>query len=345
MLGLIEIGEVKRPFVSDMCERDSLYAAVVAGKYSHAELVGVDISGLKRFPSVRAVVTGEKGGESPWSCAGGRVRYAGEPIAVVCALSREEAEAAARYVRVHYLPLETVSSMGEALERCAAGTSRADLEKNMALRAEFGKRISTDMFERCDVSKEKTYSFFREEQKSSKLVRVKFGVDGRLTVVTESDEKGTAKAMAESRLGYTDLNIVSCPRGCAARTFLPEILASRTSRASGGRWVVMRYLSPPEKRRVQFEVRMRIGYKNGRIFALEVKLRIDCGAYCINKTELAKELSKKFALASGAEHFYCLAELFLTNNPPLEGEPSGVEKVLEMLLAEGREYGNKDETG
>ena len=90
---------------------------------------------------------------------------------------------------------------------------------------------------------------------------------------------------------------------------------------------------------------MRIGYKNGRIFALEVKLRIDCGAYCINKTELAKELSKKFALASGAEHFYCLAELFLTNNPPLEGKPSGVEKVLEMLLAEGREYGNKDETG
>src|SRR4029079_10982443 len=74
-------------------------------------LTGTDVAALSRpFPSAigRAV--------EHWAAAVGRVRYVGEPVAVVVARDRYVAEDAAELVAVEYEPLPVAASIEAALE-------------------------------------------------------------------------------------------------------------------------------------------------------------------------------------------------------------------------------------
>lgn len=99
----------------------TLHAAIVRSPHAHAELLEVDGSAALALPGVRAVLTGEDvlrwaqpflvGVKVPvrhHALAVDRVRYSGEPVAVVVADSRELAEDALDAVRVRYRALPAV---------------------------------------------------------------------------------------------------------------------------------------------------------------------------------------------------------------------------------------------
>ena len=99
----------------------TLHAAIVRSPHAHAEVVGIDAEAALAQPGVHAVLTGADvrrwsqpfvvGVKQPmehWCLAQERVRYVGEPVAVVVADDRYVAEDALEHVRVDYAPLPPV---------------------------------------------------------------------------------------------------------------------------------------------------------------------------------------------------------------------------------------------
>ena len=106
----------------------TLHAAVLRSPHAHAELASVDASAALAMPGVRAVLTGDDirrwsapfvvGVKQPmqhWALAVDRVRYAGEPVAVVVAEDRYLAEDALDAVRVEYRALPAVVEIERAI--------------------------------------------------------------------------------------------------------------------------------------------------------------------------------------------------------------------------------------
>ncbi len=96
----------------------TLYAAILRSPHPHAEILSIDASKALARPGVSAVLTGAEvkamtepfivGVKAPiddWALAVDRVRYVGEPVAVIVASDRYKAEDALDAIEVEYRPL------------------------------------------------------------------------------------------------------------------------------------------------------------------------------------------------------------------------------------------------
>ena len=105
------------------------HAAILRSPHPHARLLGVDAAAALALPGVHAVVTGRDarawstpfivGVRQPmehWCIATDRVRYAGEPVAIVVAEDRYRAEDALALIDVRYEPLPAIVDPEAALE-------------------------------------------------------------------------------------------------------------------------------------------------------------------------------------------------------------------------------------
>src|SRR5277367_616160 len=117
-------------FIDDLGVRPgTLHAAILRSPHAHADIVSIELSAAKRAPGVFTVLDGEDvkaltaslvvGVKAPvecWPIAVGRVRYVGEPVAVVVATDRYLAEDAADLIEVRYRPLPAVVDPRAAFE-------------------------------------------------------------------------------------------------------------------------------------------------------------------------------------------------------------------------------------
>jgi 2-furoyl-CoA dehydrogenase large subunit len=116
-------------FMDDIRLPNMKYAAILRSPYPHAWIRGMDISQALKASGVRGVLTGDDvaamsqpfpvGVPIPpkyYSCAVDKVRYVGEPVAVVVADSRYIAEDALDMIEVEYEPLPVVMDIEEAAE-------------------------------------------------------------------------------------------------------------------------------------------------------------------------------------------------------------------------------------
>ena len=115
-------------FIDDMAPVAGIrHVALVRSPYPHAEIRAIDISGAAAHPGVHGVLTGAdiaaatepiaSAVRAPiafYPMASDKVRYAGEPVALVAAESRAVAEDAAEAVAVDYAPLEPVVDVEKA---------------------------------------------------------------------------------------------------------------------------------------------------------------------------------------------------------------------------------------
>ena len=106
----------------------TLHAAFLRSPHAHARLNHIDARPALAIPGVRAVLTGEEvkrwaapfvvGVKAPmehWCVAVDKVRYAGEPVAVVVAEDRYVAEDALERIVVEYEPLPAVLDLEAAI--------------------------------------------------------------------------------------------------------------------------------------------------------------------------------------------------------------------------------------
>jgi 2-furoyl-CoA dehydrogenase large subunit len=106
----------------------TLYAAIVRSPHAHARIVRIDSARAEAVPGVRAVLTGDdieawskpfvvgvKAQMEMWALARTKVRYVGEPVAVVVADTRYLAEDAADLLVLEYEQLPAVPGIDEAI--------------------------------------------------------------------------------------------------------------------------------------------------------------------------------------------------------------------------------------
>jgi 2-furoyl-CoA dehydrogenase large subunit len=111
----------------------TLHAAIVRSPHAHAAITRIDSSRADAAPGVRAVLTGAdlaawskpfvvgvKAQMEMWALALDRVRYVGEPVAVVVADTRYLAEDAADLILVEYEALAAVTTIDDAISPDAA---------------------------------------------------------------------------------------------------------------------------------------------------------------------------------------------------------------------------------
>jgi carbon-monoxide dehydrogenase large subunit len=122
-------------FVADRDVPNGLHMGVVRSTHAHANIVSIDTSEIETDPAVERVLTGEDtaelmepiphfvdpavyGGKHPPvpALAIDKVRYTGQPVAVVLATSKYEAREARDRVDVEYDPLDVVLNAEEAME-------------------------------------------------------------------------------------------------------------------------------------------------------------------------------------------------------------------------------------
>jgi len=103
------------------------HAAILRSPHAHAEILSVDVSKAKAHPGVLDVMTGEDIREmseaflivlrapiNQWALAVEKVRYVGEPVAIVIARDRYIAEDALSLIDVDYKPLKPAVDQEEA---------------------------------------------------------------------------------------------------------------------------------------------------------------------------------------------------------------------------------------
>jgi CO/xanthine dehydrogenase Mo-binding subunit len=112
-------------YSSDLEVAGMLWGHTVRSPHAHARVLEIDISEVVRLPGVHAVLTHEDvPGQKTYGLdfpdqpvlAIDRVRYYGEPVAIVAAEEPEQARRAAAAVRVEYEPLEPVADPERATE-------------------------------------------------------------------------------------------------------------------------------------------------------------------------------------------------------------------------------------
>ena len=134
-------------FIDDLGVRPgTLHAAILRSPHAHADIVSIATSTARQAAGVVAVLTGEDvktltaslvvGVKAPvecWPIAVGRVRYAGEPVAIIVASDRYLAEDAVDLIEVEYRarpavvdPLQALSPAAPVLHDGFAGNVASD---------------------------------------------------------------------------------------------------------------------------------------------------------------------------------------------------------------------------
>jgi len=119
----------KGTYVGDINPPNCKHAAILRSPYAHARIKRVDVSKAAAMEGVRGTLTGEEvkkmskpfpcGVTIPteyYSCAVDKVRFVGEPVALVIADDRYIAEDALELIEVDYEPLEVVVDIEEAIK-------------------------------------------------------------------------------------------------------------------------------------------------------------------------------------------------------------------------------------
>ena len=103
---------------ADTTTPETLYAKMLTSTFAHALIQKIDITEALKSKGIQAIITGEYNPVLTGSMikdrppiARDKVRYFGEPVAVVVANSEEEAMRAVHLIKVDYKPLQVVNSM------------------------------------------------------------------------------------------------------------------------------------------------------------------------------------------------------------------------------------------
>ena len=110
-------------YIADLYRANMLQGAILSSSHAHARILSYNTAAAMALPGVEAVITGDDFGHDymgPFikdeaAIAKDKVRYIGQPVAAVAAVSEEIARAALRLIEVEYDKLPAVLSMDEAI--------------------------------------------------------------------------------------------------------------------------------------------------------------------------------------------------------------------------------------
>ncbi len=243
-------------YTDDIQAARMVHAAFVRSPYAHAKITSIDVEAAKKAPGVVLVMTGAELAErctGPWvgtlTCfdnmksapqypmAVDRACWQGEPVVMVVAETRAQAEDACELVGIDWEELPVVADKEKAL---APGTPpiHAELGDNLA----FEKTIDTGnvdaAFEGADIVLEDTFEFGRHTAVSLEPRALLSEYDPgtqRLTVHTSSQTPHMIQALLARTLGVPEHNVrvvapdVGGSFGLKIHSFGDEVAATAAS--------------------------------------------------------------------------------------------------------------------
>ncbi len=336
------------------------HVTFVRSPVAHALIAGIDASAALGEPGVVAVLAaGDLGdlqasGDEPMAeplLAAGRVRFVGEPVAMVITDGRYQGEDAAELVSVDYEPLEAVIDPVDALaDRILlfpeAGTNlvAADGDRDGAGEA---------LFDGCDAVAEAAIVNPRVAPVPLEVRGAAAAwADGRLTVWASTQNAQITRSMLASRLGLERAAIrVIAPDvgggfgakiGTDRDTIAVAWAATRVGRPL--RWAETRTenlvaMTHGRGQRQQIKIG---GTRDGRILAYRLDFVQDSGAYPRGAGELA--YLTRLMTSGGYEipRVECAYRAVVTNTTPIAayrgaGRPeatAAIERAVDLFAAE-----------
>jgi CO/xanthine dehydrogenase Mo-binding subunit len=315
-------------FAGDIALPELLEAKVLRSTYPHALIKSIDARKAEALAGVVAVLTFKDVKDiNPYygHClrdrpliAIDRVRYVGEPVAVIAAEDSETANEALTLIDVQYeeLPVvataeealapdapvlhESVSGVGEFHEMAAVGQSDSP---NVCHHEHFEKGDVTTGFEQADEIIEEVFEFpmiyHYTMEPHTAVARVTR--DG-ITLVTSSAHPFLVRSEIAQMFGYSQSKVeVVVPYVGGAfggkSYFKIEPLAVAMARKTGGRPIRIAQSVPESMmtiRRHSARCRIKSGVKrDGTIVAREADVLMDTGAYADNGPRVAKRAASR----------------------------------------------------
>ena len=314
-------------YVDDIKLPGMLHAAFVRSPLAHGRVLAVDVSAAQALPGVVAVLTGADlegmtvPGQDPLFAmmAGGgpmpeysllatdKVRFAGDPVAVVVAESRYLAEDGCDLVEVDYEDLPPVTSAASALD---AGSPPlfANLGDNIIgphKRNEFGDVAGT--FAAADRVAEFRIDVHRHQNvpmEGRGCVASFDAGSGAMTVYAATQSVHITKLGVAMRLGIEPEKVrvlagdIGGSFGLKIGASREEIAVAAASRALGRpvKWVEDRsenLAASGQAREESFDVRAAVS-DDGDLLGLDVKMVLDNGAYPVMGTMVSGIIEMMF---------------------------------------------------
>jgi carbon-monoxide dehydrogenase large subunit len=353
-----------RPYTDDLREPGALYAVFVRSGFAHATITGIDTSEAAAAPGVVGVYTGADLDLKPFGTAGppvdtpeemrrpvlaaDRVRFLGEPVAVVVAESREQAVDASELVDVDYDPLDVVVDMTKALDDdapklfdggnlAAAGPTGEDALGDAEVRV--GARFVNQRL--AAVPMEPGAALAKPDPDTGGFI---------LFTPSQGPHAYQATICASTGIEKEQLRVVSTATGGGFGARIPcypeQIVVVALARALGRavRYIETRSESMLEMQHGRAQVQdVEIGgTRDGKVTGLKVRVIADCGAYPADAALMPMLTglmsSGVYKIPKVDYHF----DAVVTNTTPIgayrgAGRPEAtalVERAIDMFAAE-----------
>lgn len=205
-------------YMDDFDFADQHHAAILVSPYAHARIRKIDASKARDLPGVVYVLTGEEvvektkplvsraAAKSPTShyiMAVGKVRYFGEPVAAVVAKDKYVAHDALELIDVEYEPLETISSIDQALKP-GAPLLYEELGKNELISDKFSFGDVAQAFKKAGLTVKERFDIQRYASTPLETFVVNAFYDdtrSELTVYANDQQPGRTVLSMEGTLG------------------------------------------------------------------------------------------------------------------------------------------------
>lgn len=330
---------------SDINTPNTLYAKILPSPYAHAIIKHIDISRASKASGVQAIITGDylpvlSGPviEDRPPIAKDKVRYYGEPVALVVANSEAEAMNAVKLIKVLYESLPIVNSIEDSIKlnatlihenlgqyHCAVNDVYPKPNTNIASHEKIRKGNIAQGWQESDVIIESNFSLPKSDHLAMETRNAKAEIlpNGNVIIHTSSQTPFSVKEQISKLYNIPEGNIiVRVPLVGGAfggkATINLELLAYLASTAVGGRLVKIvnsreeDIVSSPSK--IGVEAKLKIGAtKDGLLKALECIYYVDCGAYTDSGPRMAKAIASDCTGPYNIENVWCDSISVYTN--------------------------------
>lgn len=333
-------------YTDDKVSPGTLHAKILTSRYAHARIKSIDISKARELQGVQAVITGDY---LPILCgsviadrppiAREKVRYYGEPVAVVVANSEQEAMKALKLINVEYEPLPVVNSLEDALKPNAVLIHEnlnqykhvvkdvyPEENTNISDRIKIRKGDMLKGWSESEVMVEGSFSLPQTDHiaMETRCVRAQIMPDGRVIIYTSSQAPYSVRKRLSKYFNIPEGNIVvKVPfvgGGFGGKAAVQlEVIACIASMAVKGRQIKIANSREEDIKtspcKIGVKANLKIGAtRDGVIKVLEATYMVDGGAYADTAPRMAKAMAVDCSGPYNIENLWCDSICVYTNH-------------------------------